>query len=181
MRSDIAHPNRQDSQKNELKPHLNKTWCIGKIDAHFLAQMERILWLYALPYDRNYPVICFDERPCFLIGEEIDPLPLQSGQIRKEHYAYQKNGSCALLAAIEPLTGKRLAQVHPRRTKKEYTLFCQALAAAYPKAKKIRLVQDNLKHTTRVRSTKTCRLMKPSRWRNGLSSITRRSQRVGSI
>jgi DDE superfamily endonuclease len=106
--------------------------------------MERILWLYALPYDRHYPVICFDERPCFLIGEEIDPLPLQSGQVRKEHYAFEKNGSCALLAAIEPLTGKRLAQVHPQRTKKEYTLFCQALAAAYPEAKKIRLVQDNL-------------------------------------
>lgn len=106
--------------------------------------MERILWLYALPYDRNYPVICFDERPCFLIGEAVDPLPLQSGRVCKEHYAYEKNGSCALLAAIEPLTGKRLAQVHQQRTKKEYTLFCQALAAAYPKAKKIRLVQDNL-------------------------------------
>lgn len=106
--------------------------------------MERILWLYALPYDQNYPLVCFDERPCFLIGEEIDPLPLQSGQVRKEHYAYEKNGSCALLAAIEPLTGKRIAQVHPQRTKKEYTLFCQALAAAYPEAKKIRLVQDNL-------------------------------------
>jgi DDE superfamily endonuclease len=106
--------------------------------------MERILWLYGLPYDPLYPVICFDERPCFLIGEEIDPLPLQSGQVRKEHYAYEKNGSCALLAAIEPLTGKRLAQIHPQRTKKEYTLFCQALAAAYPEAKKIRLVQDNL-------------------------------------
>jgi hypothetical protein len=106
--------------------------------------MERLLWLYALPYDPLYPVVCFDERPCFLIGEEVDPLPLQSGQVRKEHYAYEKNGSCALLAAIEPLTGKRLAQVHPQRTKKEYTLFCQALAAAWPKAKKIRLVQDNL-------------------------------------
>jgi len=106
--------------------------------------MERLLWLYALPYDRRYPVICFDERPCFLIGEEVDPLPMRSGQVRKEHYAYEKNGSCALLAAIEPLTGKRLAQVHTQRTKKEYTLFCQALAAAYPKAKKIRLVQDNL-------------------------------------
>ena len=64
--------------------------------------------------------------------------------MRKEHYAYEKNGSCALLAAIEPLTGFRLAQVHPRRTKKEYTLFCQALAAAFPQAIKIRLVQDNL-------------------------------------
>jgi hypothetical protein len=106
--------------------------------------MERILWLYSLPYDRHYPVVCFDERPCFLIGEEIDPLPLQSGSVRKEHYAYEKNGSCALLAAIEPLTGKRLAQVYPQRTKKEYALFCQALATAYPKAKKIRLVQDNL-------------------------------------
>jgi DDE superfamily endonuclease len=108
--------------------------------------MERLLWLYALPYDPYYPVICFDERPCFLIGEEIEPLALQSGRVRKEHYAYEKNGSCALLAAIEPLTGKRLAQVRPQRTKKEYTLFCQALAAAWPKAKKIRLVQDNV-HT----------------------------------
>jgi len=106
--------------------------------------MERLLWLYAQPYDPRYPVICFDERPCFLIGEELAPLALKSGKVRKEHYAYVKNGSCALLVAIEPLTGKRLAQVHPQRTKKEYTLFCQALAALYPEATKIRLVQDNL-------------------------------------
>lgn len=106
--------------------------------------MEDLLQLYALPYDPNYPAVCFDERPCFLIGEKIEPLAMQSGQIRKEHYAYEKNGSCALLAAIEPLTGKRLAQVHPRRTKKEFTQFSQALAAAYPEAKKIRLVLDNL-------------------------------------
>jgi DDE superfamily endonuclease len=52
--------------------------------------------------------------------------------------------SCALLAAIESLTGKRFAQVHPQRTKQEYTLFCQALASMFPDAIKIRLVQDNL-------------------------------------
>ena len=69
---------------------------------------------------------------------------MQTGQVRKEHYAYEKHGSCALLAAIEPLTGFRLAQVHPQRTKKEYTLFCQALAAQFPQAIKIRVVQDNL-------------------------------------
>ena len=106
--------------------------------------MEQILWLYALPYDPQYPVICFDERPCFLIGDRVDPLALQTGKVRKEHYAYEKLGSCALLAAIEPLTGQRVAQVHVRRTKREYALFCQALAAAYPEAIKIRLVQDNL-------------------------------------
>ncbi len=106
--------------------------------------MEQILTLYALPYNPLYPVVCYDERPCFLIGEAVEPLALQSGRVRKEHYAYEKFGSCALLAAIEPLTGKRLAQVYPQRTKKEYTLFCQALAAIYPEAIKICLVQDNL-------------------------------------
>jgi hypothetical protein len=106
--------------------------------------MEQILALYALPYDPAYPVVCYDERPCFLIGDQIEPIAMQTGQIRKEHYAYEKNGSCALLAAIEPLTGNRVAQVHEHRTKKEYTLFCQALAAEFPQATKIRLVQDNL-------------------------------------
>lgn len=112
--------------------------------------MERVLWLYSLPYDPAYPVVCFDERPCMLLGEVVAPLPVKEGQVRKEHCTYERYGSCALLAAIEPLTGKRLGQVHARRTKKEYTLFCQALAAKYPEAKKIRLVQDNLNtHDTR--------------------------------
>jgi hypothetical protein len=106
--------------------------------------MEQLLWLYALSYDPQYPVICFDERPCFLIGDRIEPLAMKTGQVCKEHYAYEKNGSCTLFAAIEPLTGFRFAQVHKRRTKKEYTLFCQALEAEFPEAVKIRLVQDNL-------------------------------------
>ena len=106
--------------------------------------MERILWLYALPYDRQFPVVCFDERPCFLIGEQVEPTAMQSGQVRKEHYAYEKKGSCALLAAIEPLTGQRLAQVYAQRTKLEYMLSLKEIAAAYPDAVKIRLVQDNL-------------------------------------
>ncbi len=106
--------------------------------------MERILWLYALPYDPDYPVICFDERPCFLIGDLIEPLSMQKGVIAKEHYAYEKNGSCSLLAGIEPLTGHRIAQVHAHRRKKEFFLLCQEIARAYPNAKRIRLVLDNL-------------------------------------
>jgi len=106
--------------------------------------MEQLLGLYALPYDQQYPVLCFDERPCFLIGDRIEPIVMQTGQVRKEHYAYEKHGSCALFAAIEPLTGFRLAQVHRRRTKKEYALFFQALAAQFSNANKIRVVQDNL-------------------------------------
>ena len=87
---------------------MKRYWCIGKITSRFIAKMERILWLYAQPYDPLYPVLCFDERPCFLIGDAVDPIAMQTGKVRKEHYAYEKNGSCALLAAIEPLTGNRI-------------------------------------------------------------------------
>jgi hypothetical protein len=102
------------------------------------------LALYALPLDPDYPVICFDERPCFLIGETLAPRPMRKGEIEKQHYEYEKLGSCALLAAIEPLTGRRLGQVYERRTKREFTLFCLSLSAAYGEAKRIRLVLDNL-------------------------------------
>ena len=93
--------------------------------------MEHILWLYALPYNPLYPVVCFDERPCFLIGDKIAPIPMKTGKIAKQGYAYEKNGSCSLLAAIEPLTGKRIAKVYEFRTKKEYALFMKKLAAAF--------------------------------------------------
>ncbi len=69
---------------------------------------------------------------------------MQSGKVSREHYSYEKNGFCALLEAIEPLTGTRQATVYERRTKKEYVHFLKALAACYLKAVKIRLVQDNL-------------------------------------
>jgi DDE superfamily endonuclease len=106
--------------------------------------MERILALYARPYAPAYPVVCFDERPCFLIGDLEEPFVLQTGRLRKEHYAYEKLGSCALLVAIEPLTGHRIAEVYPQRTMKEFTLFCQQIAAAFPEAIQIQLVVDNL-------------------------------------
>ena len=127
-----------------MKPHRSQPWGIGTLDAHLLARMEHLLALYALPYDPQYPGICFDERPCFLIGETLLPVPMRPGQVRKEHDAYEKLGSGALLAAIEPLPGQRLGQVHAHRPKREDTLFCQALAARYPEAIKLRLVQDNL-------------------------------------
>lgn len=114
------------------------------MNSQFLASMEQILQLYAQPYDPLQPVVCFDERPCFLIGDKMDALALQSGQVRKEHYAYEKLGSCALLAAIEPLTGKRLGRVYAQRTKKEFACFAQALTKAWPEARQIHVVLDNL-------------------------------------
>ena len=122
---------------------------MGIMNATFIARMEQILHFYGLPYDPHYPLICFDERPCFLIGEVLDGLQMKAGQVARQHYAYEKNGSCVLLMAMEAQTAKRLAQVHARRTKREYALFIKELASRYPRAQKIRVIQDNLNtHTS---------------------------------
>lgn len=127
-----------------MQPHRKRQWCIRKVTARFLARLEVILRLYCLPYKEECPVICFDERPCFLLGDTIEPLDMAPGQVAKENYAYSKHGSCCILAAIEPKTGKRLAHVRKQRTKKEFALFMMALAKAYPQAIRMKVVLDNL-------------------------------------
>lgn len=112
--------------------------------ARFLARLEIILRLYCSPYDREHPVICFDERPCFLIGDIVEGLDMGPGRVAKENHAYTKHGSCCVLAAMEPLTGKRIAHIRERRTKKEFALFMLGLARSYPEAVKIKVVLDNL-------------------------------------
>ena len=120
------------------------------INSAFLACMENILRLYRLEYDEQYPVICFDERSCFLIGDKVVGFELKAGQTRKQHYEYEKNGAYCLLMAIEPLTGKRLAIVYDRRRKIEYADFMKKVAEHWSQAKQIRLIQDNLNTHTKV-------------------------------
>jgi hypothetical protein len=106
--------------------------------------MENILDLYEQPYDPRYPLICFDERPCQLIEDVLVPLPMEPGKPKRQDYQYKRNGVCTVLIAFEPLTGRRFVQIRQRRTKQDYAEFMQALAAQYPQAIKIRVVQDNL-------------------------------------
>ena len=89
-------------------------------------------------------MVCYDERPCFLIGDTVEGIDMKSGSPAKENYAYSKHGSCSILAAIEPKTGQRLAHVRRYRTKKQFAIFMQNLANNYPNAEKIILVLDNL-------------------------------------
>jgi hypothetical protein len=107
--------------------------------------MEDVLQHYQLPYDPQHPLLCFDERPCFLIEDVGAILPLSPGKAKRSHYEYKKNGSCCVFLAFEPHTGFRYVEVRDRRTAADYAAFMQTLLARhYPKAESLRLVQDNL-------------------------------------
>jgi hypothetical protein len=108
--------------------------------------MEDLLDLYAAPYEPRWPVICFDERPCQLLGDTLVPIPMQPGKCYKYDYHYERKGMCTLFVAVEPLTGFRFAQVYAQRTKREYAAFMKAFTElpCYANVKGFRLVQDNL-------------------------------------
>ena len=110
----------------------------------YLARMEDILHLYNLPFDEQRPIVCFDELPVQLLGEVAVPLPMKAGAPKRVDYEYARHGTCSLLVAFEPLTGTRLVEVSKQRTKADYCRFMQRVAALYPAAEKIVLVQDNL-------------------------------------
>lgn len=119
-------------------------WVIGVIDSNFIARMEQILAFFRKDYDPRFPVVCYDERPCFLIGDLVKGLEMKSGQPARQHYSYEKNGSCNLLMTIEPLTGKRIADVFDQRRKIEFAKHFKRVAERYPEAEKIIVILDNL-------------------------------------
>lgn len=106
--------------------------------------MEEVLDVYEQPYDPQKPAICFDERPCQLLGDVVQPIQMKPGQIQRQDYHYKRNGTCVVMIALEPLSGKRIVEVKEQKTKKDYALFMKKVEEAYPDAEKIILVQDNL-------------------------------------
>lgn len=107
--------------------------------------MEDVLHQHELPYDPRRPKVNFDERPCQLIGDVVQPIPMQPGQVKREDYEYERNGVCNLFVAVEPLAGKRVCAVFERRSGTEYAMFMKMLFELhYPDAEKIVIIQDNL-------------------------------------
>jgi transposase len=107
--------------------------------------MEAVLDLYAEPYDRRRPQVCFDESPVQLISETRSPLPARPGQPLRYDYAYRREGTANLFLFVQPLRGWRHITVTERRTKSDFAMQMQALVDVhFPEAEVMRLVVDNL-------------------------------------
>lgn len=142
---------------NERKPHLSKYWCIPKQnDAAFVANMEDILGIYPLPYCKERPVVCMDEKPLQLLGEvreRISAAPLhmdpdtqlpKPGYCEKIDSEYARYGTASIFMFTEPLSGWRHVSALEHRTKGDYAKIRKQVAEEYyGHCDKIILVSDN--------------------------------------
>jgi hypothetical protein len=106
--------------------------------------MEDVLHLYSLPYNPDRPLVVFDERPCFLIGDVLTPIPMEAGMPKRQHDEFEKHGRCTVFLAFQPATGQGWIKVFDKRSGLEYAKFMQFLSHQFKAAERSVLVQDNL-------------------------------------
>jgi len=122
-------------------------WCIPpEQNADFVAKMEDVLDVYALPYDENCPVICLDEKPYQLLDECREPIAMRQGKPQRIDNEYKRMGTCSIFVMCEPLKGWHHANARERRTAVDYAHEIDWLLTESPckNAPKIKLIQDNL-------------------------------------
>ena len=116
-----------------------------QLSGEFVARMEDVLDLYPEEYDRERPVVCFDESSKQLLGDVRPPIEAAPGRMERYDTEYQRNGIRNLFMFCEPKGGWQHVEVTGRRTAVDFAEQMQWLVdEAYPDAPVIRLVLDNL-------------------------------------
>ena len=124
-------------------------WCIPpEQSAEFVAKMEDVLDVYALPYNEDVPVICIDEKPYQLLDEKRTPIPMKKGTPLRVDNEYKREGTCSIFVMVEPLRGWHHANGRNRRTSVDYAHEINWLLtdekSPYRDKPKIKIIQDNL-------------------------------------
>ncbi len=119
-------------------------WCVAELDADYIRKMEDVLALYERPYDANHPVVCLDEKPVSLHADVRPPRPARPGHLAKQDNEYRRCGTANLFGIVEPKAGRHLTYATPDRSAREFARAMGRVATAYPRARTIHIVMDNL-------------------------------------
>jgi hypothetical protein len=107
--------------------------------------MEEVLREYERPDTDECPLVCMDEAAPQVTGDEVDPLPMRPGRARREDYHYRRLGVRSLFLFARPSVGWRRVAVREHRTAVDWAEEIKwLLTEDFPKARKVRLVCDNL-------------------------------------
>lgn len=114
-------------------------------DSEFVASMEDVLDIYALPYNESIPVVCMDEQPVQLLNERRPSIAATRDHATRVDYEYERAGTACLFMFAEPLSGWRKVSARTQRTKVDWAFEVEELLQTkYANAEKIILVSDNL-------------------------------------
>ena len=107
--------------------------------------MEDVLDLYHEDYAPERPVVCCGEASRQLAEDVRPPIKAKPGRVERYDCEYRRNGTRNRFMFCEPKGGWRHVEVTGRRTAVDFAHQMRWLVdGAYPHAKVVRLVLDNL-------------------------------------
>jgi hypothetical protein len=119
-------------------------WVVADLDEEYITKMEDVLEVYERPYDQQEPVVCLDEKPITLHADVRPGSPAAPGREARRDNEYERRGTANVFCAVEPKAGRHFTFPTPDRSGFEFARVTVELALAYPEAKTIHLVMDNL-------------------------------------
>jgi hypothetical protein len=119
-------------------------WVVADLNEDYITRMEDVLEVYERPYDEQEPVVCLDEKPITLHADVRPGSPAAPGREARRDNEYERCGTANVFCAVEPKAGRHFTFPTPDRSGFEFARVAVNLALAYPEAKTIHLVMDNL-------------------------------------
>lgn len=106
--------------------------------------MEDVLDLLAKPANEREPVVALDERPVQLLDSARPGTPMAPGRIARRDYEYVRQGTANVFCIVAPKVGAHLTHATRNRKAPRFADAVKRVADAFPKARTIHLVMDNL-------------------------------------
>ena len=136
------HSVHQIWRKNDLKPHLSRTFKLSS-DPCFEEKFWDVIGLYLRPPDKALVLCCDEKSQCQALERSQPGLPLGIGHVKTKTHDYIRHGTVTLFAALDYLEGKIIARTEPSHTHVEWLRFLKQIDRETPANLDLHLIVDN--------------------------------------
>ena len=136
-------------KEHDLKPWRQKMWSVPSLNDEYIERMEAVLDIYEMPYNKDNPVVCIDEKPVQLTADVRSSIPMAVAQPKRVDFEYRRCGIANVFCGVEPRVGQYFNKVTLTRKAPEFAEFLSDISKHYSEASKITLVMDNLSSHTK--------------------------------
>lgn len=130
----------------DLQPHRNRYWITPTLNAAFLEQASRVLWIYerieALKA-QNEITLALDEKPNIQALQRTHPnQPMRPRQIARQEFEYERHGVVNFLVLLNLYNGKMRSCCLEKNDSKHLCRSLPALLQPFYAFKRVHLIWD---------------------------------------
>ena len=145
--SHIAHSTVSLILRNaDLQPHRQRYWITPTLNAAFLEQASRFLWIYErieMLKAQNEIALALDEKPNIQALQRTHPTqPMRTGQIERQEFEYERHGVVNFLALLNLYNGKMRSCCLEKNDSEHLCRSLPALLQPFHSFKPVHLIWD---------------------------------------